>query len=106
MFSRMRQRIGDHMARSVVLERPASEWRQGVMVLVWLLALLGAALASGKIYNASSITSQSSAPPRSMLRMSWSGHGMSIYALHLEVSLNWGGETRPNEQGYQAEQPK
>src|SRR5262245_2229584 len=89
IFSRLRQRIGDHMSRAVVLERPASEWRQGLMMLVWLLALLAAALGSGKIYNASLIDPQATGPSRAMLRMSWSGRGISFQALHLELSLHW-----------------
>jgi uncharacterized RDD family membrane protein YckC len=106
IFSRMRQRLGDHRARCAVLEGPASEWRQGLMVLVWTLALLGAALASGRIYNASSLSPQSTESPRPMLRMTWSGSGVSIYALHLEVSLNWNSAQQRTEQAYQPEQPK
>lgn len=102
IFSRMRQRIGDHTAHSVVLERPASEWRQGVMVLVWLLALLGASLGSGKIYNDSSIDPQATGPSRAMLRMNWSGRGISLQAMHLEVSLNWSpGDQPPPQQAYE-----
>jgi hypothetical protein len=41
-----------------------------------------------------------------MLRMSWSGNGVSIYALHLEVSLNWNSAQHRTEQAYQPEQPK
>lgn len=106
IFSRMRQRIGDHLSHSVVLETPASEWRQGVMVLVWLFALLGATLVSGKIYNATSIAPQAANPPRSMMRMSWSGGGVSLKALGLQFSLSWGGDPLPTEQAYQPEQPK
>jgi len=107
IFSRMRQRIGDHMAHSVVLERTVSEWRQGLMVLVWLVMLLGAALASGKIYNTATIDPQASGPARAMLRMSWSGRGISFQALHMEVSLNWSpGEQPPAQQAYQPEQSK
>jgi len=90
IFSRLRQRIGDHMARAVVLERQASEWRQGLMMLVWLMALLAAALGSGKIYNTGSIDPTATGPSRAMLRMSWSGRGISFQALHLELSLHWG----------------
>jgi uncharacterized RDD family membrane protein YckC len=111
IFSRMRQRIGDHMAHSVVLETPASEWRQGLMVLVWLLALLGAALSSGKIYNASSIDPQATGPSRAMLRMNWSGRGISFQALHVEVSLHWSPAAEPapqqvQQQAYSTEQAK
>ena len=107
IFSRMRQRIGDYSAKSVVLERPASEWRQGLMVLVWLVMLLGAALASGRIYNTATIDPQASGPARAMLRMTWSGRGISFQALHMEVSLNWSpGEQPPAQQAYQPEQPK
>jgi uncharacterized RDD family membrane protein YckC len=106
IFSRMRQRIGDHLSHSVVLETPASEWRQGVMVLVWLLALLGATLVSGKIYNATAIAPQSANPPRAMMRMNWSGGGVSLKALGLQFSLHWGGDPVPTQQAYQPEQPK
>ncbi|MCI0348057.1 MAG: RDD family protein [Acidobacteriales bacterium] len=108
IFSRMRQRIGDHMARTVVLEAPASEWRQGAMVLVWLLALLGAALGSGKIYNTTSIDPLATGPSRAMLRMHWSGRGISFQALHVEVSLNWSPaeQPAPQQQAYGTEQPK
>ena len=108
IFSRLRQRIGDHMAHSVVLEKPASEWRQGAMVMLWLLALLGAALGSGKIYNASSIDPQATGPSRAMLRMNWSARGISFQAIHLEVSLNWSPAEQPaqQQQAYGTEQPK
>lgn len=105
IFSRMRQRIGDHSARSVVLEMPASELRQGGMVLVWLLALLTATLVSGKIYNTSSIFPQPANPPRAMMRMSWSGSGVSLRALGLQFSLNWGSAPAQTQQAYQPEQP-
>jgi uncharacterized RDD family membrane protein YckC len=109
IFSRLRQRIGDHMARAVVLERPPSEWRQGAMVLVWLLAIFAAVLGSGKIYNNSFIDPQASGPARAMLRMNWSAKGISFQALHLEVSLHWSPSEQPahpqqQEQQQQAQQ--
>lgn len=106
IFSRMRQRIGDHSARSVVLEMPASELRQGGMVLVWLVALLCSALVSGKIYNAHSNLPQPANPPRAMMRMSWSGSGVSMRALGLQFSVNWGSTPTQTQQAYQPEQPQ
>ena len=108
IFSRLRQRIGDHMARAVVLERPPSEWRQGAMVLVWLVAIFAAVLGSGKIYNNSFIDPQASGPARAMLRMNWSARGISFQAMHLEVSLNWSPSQppAPQQQAYGTEQPK
>ena len=108
IFSRLRQRIGDHMARAVVLERPASEWRQGAMVLIWLLAIFAAVLGSGKIYNNSFIDPQASGPARAMLRMNWSAKGISFQAMHLEVSLHWSPAEppAPQQQALGTEQPK
>jgi hypothetical protein len=76
------------------------------MVLVWVMVLIAATLASGKIYSDSSISSQSTEPAHSMLRMNWSANGISLRALHLEVSLNWSSVPRRTEQAYQPEQPK
>jgi len=86
--SRRRQRLGDHLAETVVVENQPRVLKQAVMATVWVLMLSGALLGAARLYT--------SAPARATaenllpgFRVTQASNKISIHIDRFAVEVSW-----------------
>jgi len=90
--SRRRQRLGDHVARTLVVENPPNALRQSVVGLLWVATL------SAAIFFAGQLSVKASSPPAAdgeySFRFSRAKGKLSLRLFRLTADLSWA-ETAP-----------